>query len=203
MYKALAVITASLIWVIPFTTQNCQPFQSRTSHQGSDFYSSCTVVTVFPLSVAGTLFSPGFISEEKTYNAVEVLILSKRHFPNPKWELLPCAQDHIMLKKSVSSRLKVSDTSNTSDNYKFHKGSYPSLQTEKQNPQLQSEENILHAKPTHQLQFTPELSQARPLFKRTYGCNYLHFILIACSHLKKLQLLSPLSHLWLGYPERS
>lgn len=95
------------------------------------------------------IFSPGFTNEVITFNALEVLILSKRYFPNPKWELLPCAQNHIMLKKLVSSRLKVSDTSNTSDNYEFHKGSYPSLQIEKQNPQLQSEENIFHAKPTH------------------------------------------------------
>lgn len=47
---------------------------------------------------------------------------------------------------------------------------------------------MLHAEPTHQLQFIPEPSHARPLFKRTYGCNYLHFILIACSHLKKIAI---------------
>lgn len=85
---------------------------------------------------------------------------------------------------------------------KFHKGSYYlSLQTEKKKIHIC---NLRRAYffPTqaHKLQFTPEPSHARPLYRRTYGCNYLHFVLTACSHLKKLQLLLPLGHLWICLP---
>lgn len=49
----------------------------------------------------------------------------------------------------------------------------------------------------HKLQFRPESGHARPFYRRIQGPNYLHFVLIARSPLKKLQLLPPLGHLWL------
>lgn len=74
------------------TTANCCKAKLTTNAM---VFTVTTVITVFPSSMTGKLFSPSFTNEEITSNAVEVLISSKRYFPNPKRrELLSCAHYH-------------------------------------------------------------------------------------------------------------
>lgn len=134
--------------------------------------------------MAGKYFSPSFTNGQITRNALEVLIASKRCFPNPKREFLFPAHSQILLKVNTRQALSLWHLLHQRQLWNSIKAVLISLQTENKVHKCRLRRAYFILAQAHKPQFRPEPGHARPFYRRIQGPNYLHFVLIARSPLK-------------------